>query len=980
MNHLQTKNDSAVGSGNKSAMHGNRASRTESGANLVNPLWQGLSTGMIQPNPVEGLVQRMCTSCENEQKNQLPETVVQPKLTVGAADDEYEREADSVADTVMRMQAASFPQEEEEKPVQTKLRSTSPVQRLCAECEQDEEIAVQRKFESGAGANQPSTSVQQAVSSPGPGAPLPEAVRGQVEPVLGADLSDVRVHSSTGSRQAAKDINAMAFTHKNNIHLGEGQSSSNVALMAHELTHVVQQGAVPSAPAIQRRIVMRTITPEERNFPLLGTVQVGTRENLRAVTNEEVEEYINDIGTVHHDYDDIVNGTGEEFDFVSSRSYRRELIDSIIRSLHRVRTDLYFDSYQEVVQEVRKRALISLFMRASQGRTYGSRPTGYPRSCGDDPGPRVSQAAEAYWIVHPSTSADHYWFELSNDGKSHAYEALRTLIFNHQNSACLRTLMHCDYMVSAQQFFVMAHAMGRTDFNRAVFEGDINLEIRWNSYENIVADSSTSSGQYQSLQMVELNSEDEFIVGDHVIFFNHDAFDDMNQVYANVHGNFSNWRLENAIISDMSSTGDFRFQGHGYFRPKFRAAFVNAMVGKMNDLVDAARSAISSGDTNSLGFSYNDGSRFEVVRSDGQNWNIHYHEGLGEDANLPVLSMPLRRFSAADYPNPFAAPGETKIRVRRPIESRRESIGTPQSSAPGATSPLPMPGRVPVPSRPSPVPTPEAPVPIPAPNPAAPGPLPGSVTGSQPSESQQQQTGSQQTVPSTRAVSPCPFICPKRHFLGERTPHYGRGDDFNYYDFPSLSTWEWVKVAPFRLMPDSLLEFGMNNVLGLLAGSDGRAMVSHFRGGTGATWTHGVGSNLNRDATHCSSVDNAVRNVQTQLAAQMRTMRALRKIDCRAFSLSPVPSFHFGFGDSAALKAIIGGTQGLEVYLDAMRLKDPSTCSYELDLQLVVLDDFGVDKSDLYWPALIKFWILQHERRGNRPFINKLLINRTIVV
>lgn len=61
-----------------------------------------------------------------------------------------------------------------------------------------------------------------------------------------------------------------------------------------------------------------------------------------------------------------------------------------------------------------------------------------------------------------------------------------------------------------------------------------------------------------------------------------------------------------------------------------------------------------------------------------------------------------------------------------------------------------------------------------------------------------------------------------------------------------------------------------------------------------------------------------------------------------------------------------------------MRLIDPTACTYALDPRFVVFDDFGVDTSDLYWPALIKFWILQHERSGNRPFINRLLVDRTI--
>ena len=928
---------------------------------------------------------------------------LQTKLTVGVPDDLYEREADAVADRVMRM-PDNAEMQEDVVPVSGQLPTVSRLQRKCEQCE-DELTAgvpsVQRKSAMSAVSPGVSNTVMRTIASPGSGAPLHESVRSRIEPVLGSDLSSVRVHSGHAAQEASHHLNAKAFTHQHNIFLGSGQRATDTDLMAHETTHVKQQTGL-SSPHIQRRIVMRTTTPEVHHTPAPGSTPAGTRETLRPLTDEEVESYINDIGTVHHDYDDIIQGTGEEFNFVSNEAYRRGLIISIIRNLHRVRTDMYFDNYQEAVREVRKRALISLIMRASQGRTRGSRPTGYPRSCGTDPGPRVSQAAGSYWIVHPDTSTDSYWFELSNEGQNNAYEALRTLIFNHQTSVCLRTLMHCDYMISAQQFFVMADVMGQTDFNQAVLDGNIDLEIRWNSYENIVADNATSPAQFQSLQEVQLNSESEFVIGDHVIFYNHDAFDDMNKVHHNIRGNFSNWRLENAIISDIDASGEFRFQGHGYFRPKARSNFVSAMVGKMNDLIGAAQSAISAGNTHLLGFDNSDGSRFEVVRSSGQNWRIHYHEGMGRSPSLPVLSMPLRRFSAADYPTPFVRPGSTTIRVRRPIESRRESTGS-SSASPSSPSPLPMPGVGPGAPSPSPdsspaPPTPEtapAPAPTPAPTPSTPtGPSAGSGPGpvAEPpaadSPQQQQRTPPQQQEPPqqpqppvpTPPPSPCPFICTRRHLLGARTPQYGRGDDFRFLDFPSLSTSDWLLVAPFRVMPDSLLEFGMNNVLGLLAGADGRAMVSHFRGGTGATWTHGIGSTLNREATHCPSVNAAVRTVQTQLAAQMRTMRALGRVDCSALSLSPVPTFHFGFGDSTALKGIIGGTQGLEVYIDAMTLKDPSSCRYDIDLQFVVLDDFGVDTDDLYWPALIKFWILQHERSGNRPFINKLLIDRTITV
>ncbi len=83
--------------------------------------------------------------------------------------------------------------------------------------------------------------VDKALGSPTTGAPLSSVVRKRIEPVLRADLSHVRVHSDSQSQRAAGDINARAFTHNQHIWLGQGQSSSDLALMAHEATHTVQE-------------------------------------------------------------------------------------------------------------------------------------------------------------------------------------------------------------------------------------------------------------------------------------------------------------------------------------------------------------------------------------------------------------------------------------------------------------------------------------------------------------------------------------------------------------------------------------------------------------------------------------------------------------------------------------------------------------------------------------------------------------------
>ncbi|HEY2290786.1 MAG TPA: DUF4157 domain-containing protein [Thermoanaerobaculia bacterium] len=137
-----------------------------------------------------------------------------------------------------------------------RLHGASPgIQRRCAECEaklegaeEDEEETVQRKPVS-------SGPVPPGLSLPVPdsGSPLSGALRQRIEPVLGTDLSGVRVHASPAARESARSLKAKAFTHRDHIWLGPGQSADDAELMAHEATHVVQQTAGADGPKpIQR--------------------------------------------------------------------------------------------------------------------------------------------------------------------------------------------------------------------------------------------------------------------------------------------------------------------------------------------------------------------------------------------------------------------------------------------------------------------------------------------------------------------------------------------------------------------------------------------------------------------------------------------------------------------------------------------------------------------------------------------------------
>ena len=141
---------------------------------------------------------------------------VQPKLTVGAPDDEYEREADRVADEVVRR-----PDPAPAIPIQ---RAIGPIQRKCTECEheEDEEEKPQRAPEGTARrkVSTPTLSREAAASIQaldGGGSPLPDRTRAFFEPRFGADFRHVRIHADAGAAEVARGIQAQAFTYGHNI-------------------------------------------------------------------------------------------------------------------------------------------------------------------------------------------------------------------------------------------------------------------------------------------------------------------------------------------------------------------------------------------------------------------------------------------------------------------------------------------------------------------------------------------------------------------------------------------------------------------------------------------------------------------------------------------------------------------------------------------------------------------------------------------
>jgi hypothetical protein len=179
---------------------------------------------------------------------------VQAQLSVSAPTDFYEREADRIADQIMRMPAAVTPSE---RPSPTPLAMT--VQRKCSACETDDEPegVVQRDGEGSPPVSADTSAAIDGLRSNG-GIPMTEELRDFFEPRFGRDLSAVRVHTSSNAASAAQALHARAFTLGNDVMFAAGeyqpQTSAGQRLLAHELTHVVQQTnpAGVRSPTIQR--------------------------------------------------------------------------------------------------------------------------------------------------------------------------------------------------------------------------------------------------------------------------------------------------------------------------------------------------------------------------------------------------------------------------------------------------------------------------------------------------------------------------------------------------------------------------------------------------------------------------------------------------------------------------------------------------------------------------------------------------------
>ena len=229
---------------------------------------------------------------------------IQTKMKISSPGDRYELEADAVADRVMRMpvspkqsqrtdtvqlqeeeevqtpeaenlqlrveEEAIQQQEEEEETIQAQEMEEEELQaqpieeeeemqlspQLLRQEEEEEPIQMQEMEEEEMLQTQTETDrdlrtarsdMRDRLQSTGGGDPLSQSTRVFMEDRIGRDFGAVRVHTGPEASEMSRDLRAQAFTRGRDIYFNEGrynpETSAGRRLLAHELTHVVQQGA-----------------------------------------------------------------------------------------------------------------------------------------------------------------------------------------------------------------------------------------------------------------------------------------------------------------------------------------------------------------------------------------------------------------------------------------------------------------------------------------------------------------------------------------------------------------------------------------------------------------------------------------------------------------------------------------------------------------------------------------------------------------
>jgi hypothetical protein len=317
--------------------------------------------------------------------------VIQTKLTIGAPDDDYEKETDAMADKVVqRLVADRSPMPRDD--------SMPGVQRLCAECgeeheegiapkiqpkaifESNEEGQVQRKCAAcsekkiqpmrtedepmiqGMGIVpdiQASSDLESRLNATkGSGSPLPDETRSSMESAFGTDFSGVRVHTNSGAVQMNQELGAQAFTHGSDVYFNSGKydtgSREGNRLLGHELTHVVQQSKSIGRKMVQRQNGKKN--NKQKRFSVLVPIDYTTLEQMYRLFERTAYGHEMNLVWECNAYCDMSKNKGKVVPFLVSKEMVDKYTDPKIKKERKNRRDEYLAMKGSIKGELAREA------------------------------------------------------------------------------------------------------------------------------------------------------------------------------------------------------------------------------------------------------------------------------------------------------------------------------------------------------------------------------------------------------------------------------------------------------------------------------------------------------------------------------------------------------------------------------------------------------------------------------------------------
>ncbi|MDX1670858.1 MAG: DUF4157 domain-containing protein [Balneolaceae bacterium] len=216
----------------------------------------------VQPQSLMQTISRMVQTAGEEERLQPQAAEEEEELVQKQAAEEEELQMQP-EEREPELQA----QEEEEEEIQAQLAEkelqaqAEEEEKIQAQPEEREEIQPKRTADTGSEVGHGFESTLSGTK--GSGDPLPDNVRSYMEPRFGADFSNVRIHTGSDATGMSSQIRAQAFTHGSDIYFNRGKfnpgTSQGKHLIAHELTHTIQQGAV-----VQKKSAVRGSTGTNR--------------------------------------------------------------------------------------------------------------------------------------------------------------------------------------------------------------------------------------------------------------------------------------------------------------------------------------------------------------------------------------------------------------------------------------------------------------------------------------------------------------------------------------------------------------------------------------------------------------------------------------------------------------------------------------------------------------------------------------------